>query len=1361
MLHTKHLLCGAVLGASLAAVSVVSAQSFYTAKTGPGGTWNLYEVVHVAATWRAAHNSAIAKEAQSTGLPSVAGNTLKGHHAAVSGWAENGYLSLMAINATNSSNVWIGLTDSVDLGDPAWTDAGTSQTSDQWYWAGTTGGTGPGGALRLSEGGAHQAFFTGEPNNSTGALAAGEDAVELRTDGRWNDNAHDLAATTRRYIIEWDIGSATPVGGAKVISPLYTAPYGAGGKWNLYMLSGESDTWLNAHNRAIGMEAQATGAAGVAGSTVKGHLLQISSRNENTYGVAMANRLLTFNNQLGANTATTNVWLGLTDSADLGVTTDAVANEMSDWIWAGTSGGTGPAGELKIDEVLEDGAVVNFWFNANTGGTGEPNNSVTATFVDGEDAGELRGDGRWNDLPHKLYGTASGGNISRHYIIEWDIGATAPIDGADILPVYYTAQHGAGGTWNLYQLDHTMGTWADFGDRVISPTGLPASATGIPTLSANTTKGHLIEISDAHELGWAHRLSNYTGGWIGLTDNETYGGQEAGNASSNPTNQQAPFWIWSSADPLTPASANTFRRWNAGEPNDSGNNEDACEITNVGIMNDHRMYDLTVIRKGLMEWDIQSATPIAGAMILEAQPLFAGTRTLTNPPAAGTWSVKELKNVTQNNITPAMATVNTLTNALVNEGTVPVLNLNDINVPADGLNYPGWGDQGLFGRDLPYVGDVLTVDDNNIARIAQTKLVVTEDADYTFNMHADDGMALRITGATFSAAYGSGQIQGDTLFFANTGGDANSRGLVHLAPGTYDLEVISWEGTSGSSVELSWAKGDFVSDEAGAGKWSLVGSPSAAYPAPILPATLGAEPVITGPEWSIRTVSGAGALTTLTGVVSALTGTTGTSTYSTAPVLNHSDPESSGTGGIFAGELALSTNTGADDNNFAIHARARLQIDTAGQHTIAVRSSEPVAIRIKGQVWENVGGEFGVDPLDPSTVFTERNNPANNALTGEMISRAVITLPVGCHDLEVITSDRTEAFFVEVYSRPGNVVNTAEYASNATANNGLAAPAAATYRLVGYRSTGNLSVLGVTSTGWTRGGTTPAATAPAGWPALNIAGHETWITGNGFTTDPTSRDTVNDRDPQNPTTDGGIPNGRDFWRNTTADDHNNTELYTARLVVPAAGTYSIGWQGDDGGFLEILGLPAGVEFTAIEARPVLGGVIANSSGTVPSVNGRIQLGVGGGNTRTIGRITFPATLTYPAEFDLRSLHFEGTGGAYWEIFAGPANGYGRMVTLLQRDAAGDIADFSGLLLAGPDLKLIDAALTPTQNFSFSFESVIGLTYSIQRTAGSPTGINGWQTIDTVTATDITTTWTTPAPINPATDPRYFYRAIKP
>src|SRR5688572_23902138 len=74
---------------------------FYTAPFGPGGSWNLYEVTNTVTTWKAGHQAATAKQAGSTGVSGVSGNTSTGHLVAISGWAENGIVSLMAINHTN------------------------------------------------------------------------------------------------------------------------------------------------------------------------------------------------------------------------------------------------------------------------------------------------------------------------------------------------------------------------------------------------------------------------------------------------------------------------------------------------------------------------------------------------------------------------------------------------------------------------------------------------------------------------------------------------------------------------------------------------------------------------------------------------------------------------------------------------------------------------------------------------------------------------------------------------------------------------------------------------------------------------------------------------------------------------------------------------------------------------------------------------------------------------------------------------------------------------------------------------------------------------------------------------------------
>ncbi len=1354
---------GALL-ASLFGLASPAAAQFYTAPHGPGGTWNLYEVTNATATWKAAHLASIARTAAATGVSGVAADTRTGHLIAMNTWQENSMASMIAIRHTNSSNVWIGLTDSddTDLGGAGWADAVASKTSGQWFWAGTTGGTGPGTlpnkALTLTDTG-YNGFSILEPNNSVAAQTQGEDAVELRTDGKWNDNAHTATGTVRRYIIEWDVNSPTPIAGATVLSPLYTAPYGTNGAWNLYMMVGESDTFADAHARAIATTAQSTGLLSMAGNTTPGHILQVSSRTENSFGVAMANRLLRNNSLIAASDALSNLWIGLTDSEDYGAV-EAGTSKETNWIWAGTTGGAGPGGQQRIEDTLDTpNATVSQFFNA-----AEPGNTVSASYAFGEDAVELRGDGRWQDNAHKT-GDANAVTV-RRYVIEWDINALGPIAGAEQHSFYYTARHGAGNTWNLYYLDYTQLPWQSLADRLADSAFGNASATKIPALAGNTTQGHLVEIADAYEHGSVYRMAYFGATWIGLTDSELYGGEESGNASNNPLKQIQPNWVWSGIP-----SPSTYRRWNAGEPNNSGE-EDAAEMNANGVYNDLAMNVATTFRRGMIEWDIQSATPIAG--VEQLQPLLAGTRTLSNIPTVGTWAVKTLLGVPMTNFGPAVAgSVDGATNAVVVQGTSPVLNFNDRTTAAPHINYPGWGDPGLFAGELAFTGDTANVDDNNYIIIARTKLTVTQSGDYTFNVHADDNAALRIVGQPFTQAFGLGFIDGagkDTIFAPVGAADSNLRGSIALSPGTYDVEVLAFEGTGGSSLEVSWSPGVHTTDESIGATWSLVGNTAGSYAAPLLPATIPGAPSVPNGQWGIHAVKGAGTLNTLAEAITALGNGAATHTTGTAPVINHSDPSFAGLGGMFGGELTLPTDTAGtptDDNDFVMHGAAKIVIATPGIYTFAMKHGENVALRIKGQRWLNVAGEFGIDPQDPGTLYTTRNS-LNAVNITEFTSRAIISLQAGTYEVDVVAFDRDGGFFVEFYSRPlpANVLNTAEYVTSATI--GATVTMAGDYRLVGYKGDGSLGVLGVDTPGWTRSVTTPTAAtaAPSGWGGTSVANHDLWFdnASNGASADPNPQITVNDRDPQNPATlsqnTTGLPNDRDFFKNTTADDNFYVERYTAMLSVPEAGTYSIGWQGDDGGYIEVLNLPAGIGFQRIEAAALPGANLTITAATGNYANGRLQLNAGGGNTKTMARITFPndGSVIYPASYPIRSQHYEGSGGSYWEIFASPGNGYGRPLLLLESGVSTTGgADVNGIpLMEIPGtIDVTAVSMVDGNKFSFTFVSTPGVFYTIERSTSMEA--LSWEVVGEIIANSPATTYTEGAATIPD-QPRYFYRA---
>ncbi|MCO6464895.1 MAG: lamin tail domain-containing protein, partial [Saprospiraceae bacterium] len=116
----------------------------------------------------------------------------------------------------------------------------------------------------------------------------------------------------------------------------------------------------------------------------------------------------------------------------------------------------------------------------------------------------------------------------------------------------------------IYYLSNNNYTW----------TGAYAHATSV--------NGTMLSIGSADENTFivnAMRNAGYTTDfriWIGLTDDENYGGTEAGSNQVN-------GWVWASGEPVN------YTNWNNGEPNNSGN-EDYVEmfgnLTNPGVWND-------------------------------------------------------------------------------------------------------------------------------------------------------------------------------------------------------------------------------------------------------------------------------------------------------------------------------------------------------------------------------------------------------------------------------------------------------------------------------------------------------------------------------------------------------------------------------------------------------------------------------------------------------------------------------------------------------------------------------------------------------------------------------------------------------
>ena len=167
------------------------------------------------ATGKPAHQAAVAKTAASTGVSGVAGNTTTGHLVAIGSWQENAMVSLMAIRHTNNSNVWIGLCDSddADLGGAGWADAAAEHRPAISGSGRATRPAAPARAQRLGQ-------------NERGRKLPGVLHRRAQRRGRRlpSKSGRMDAGTTSPTMppapcaalcIEWEIGSATPIAGAR------------------------------------------------------------------------------------------------------------------------------------------------------------------------------------------------------------------------------------------------------------------------------------------------------------------------------------------------------------------------------------------------------------------------------------------------------------------------------------------------------------------------------------------------------------------------------------------------------------------------------------------------------------------------------------------------------------------------------------------------------------------------------------------------------------------------------------------------------------------------------------------------------------------------------------------------------------------------------------------------------------------------------------------------------------------------------------------------------------------------------------------------------------------------------------------
>lgn len=668
------------------------------------------------------------------------------------------------------------------------------------------------------------------------------------------------------------------------------------------------------------------------------------------------------------------------------------------------------------------------------------------------------------------------------------------------------------------------------------------------------------------------------------------------------------------------------------------------------------------------------------------------------------------------------------------DGTAPVVNHTDPQNAGTGGN---------FNNDLPYIGNQ-PGDDDNVMVIAKTQVVIAAAGPVTYSIHSDDGMGLRISGgpvegadSKFVSINGGGNIDptdSKAVVFPGFTGDSNTRAVYNFtAPGTYDVQFVAFEGGGGASWELASAPGSHKF-ERDTNAWTLVGNPNdpSVLAVPYKPRWITSVPGPSGAagRFGVRTYFSAATVGSLQDVSNFLTSTVRTPedgdnlTFDNLrDSINGRDNGSTGTdSGTVGGDYLINGNASSPqgDNNRAVTtAKGRISVPADSHYTFWARGDDGFLLRIKAASGANPGFKRATNAEEnQANGRFEMSNPNElffDAGTGDSNTRGIIFLTAGEYDLEYIHWEGEGGFWYELTAAAG------EYPHGTEPPEG--------WRVVGY-DTPSTSILvpGIASPGWTVESSTP------GRPefAFSIAGAEaaidaTLADGTAPAAKTSTWPIINFADPQNGSNGYLTPNNP--WPlNTTADDDNYAMRATGTLDITVAGEYYLGFQGDDGGYMEITG-PGNPAFSSIfvtnhPAQAVLMEAVAGSG-----INNRLQVEVGTGNSRTLGAITLGV-----GSYTVKTLMYEGSGGSWWEVIGAKAPTLPSFAVPLLAAGSGSTATDRDMLVlvAPPEEPLRVTNLTfdsTTGDFSLSFSSVANaryrLEYSTHMEAGTPGTPEKW------------------------------------
>jgi hypothetical protein len=368
------------------------------------------------------------------------------------------------------------------------------------------------------------------------------------------------------------------------------------------------------------------------------------------------------------------------------------------------------------------------------------------------------------------------------------------------------------------------------------------------------------------------------------------------------------------------------------------------------------------------------------------------------------------------------------------------------------------------------------------------------------------------------------------------------------------------------------------------------------------------------------------------------------------------------------------------------------------------------------------GGDGKFEASNPDELFF-------NGGTGNSNTRGIIDLAVGEYDIEYIHVEGGGGFWNELTGAAGEWPH------------GLNPPGG--FQLVGFVPPASTVVLpNIADPGWT------VESSEVKIVENNIAGaearlEETLANPNAPANKISTWDKLDFYDPQDGNQ-GTFP-GTNAWP-LNGDQAENDFTIRAKGVVniTEAGTYNLGFQGDDGGYMYIYGIngtPDPVISSIVSTNHP--GVAAIGQAPGSTVNNAIRVDTASGNSRTV--VSVPLSV---GQYRIQTLVFEIGGGFFWEVFGakGPVDPSFTLPLLVKGGGTVNVAPGLPTVAQGavapPGFVISNAVFTvgPPTTAQLTFGSQNGATYRIE--ASTTLSPGSWTTVvPSVSATGTTTTTT--------------------